>query len=129
VLTADSVEELAQFTKPPLTATARQVDVLKGAGAAGAVSPGWRPPAVRVTGVVFDSQGGLAVDDLARFRLAAAGVVPYSFPLSAAGCVISWPEALGYLSGEGLTSAGTIGRFAGEAATVVGAAKVGNADH
>ncbi|MGK7866624.1 FAD-dependent oxidoreductase [Falsiroseomonas sp. E2-1-a20] len=127
VQAADSVEELALITKLPLAATVAQVDALKAAGATDGFGRNWAgvaqlaPPyrAVRVTGALFHSQGGLAVDDQARVRLAAGGIVPNLFAAGGAACGVSGPEASGYLSGNGLLSAVTLGRIAGEAAAAL----------
>ncbi|MGG5889621.1 FAD-dependent oxidoreductase [Falsiroseomonas sp. HC035] len=127
VLTADSVEDLARLTKLPLADTVAQVDALKAAGATDGFGRVWAgvaqlaPPyrAVRVTGALFHSQGGLAVDDHARVRLAAGGIVPNLFAAGGAACGVSGPEASGYLSGNGLLSAVTLGRIAGEAAAAL----------
>lgn len=127
VLSADSIEELARLTKLPLAGVMEQVAALKAAGATDAFGRNWHgvaplaPPyrAVRVTGALFHSQGGLAVDDQARVRLAAGGIVPNLFAAGGAACGVSGPDASGYLSGNGLLSAVTLGRIAGEAAAAL----------
>jgi fumarate reductase flavoprotein subunit len=127
VLAAGGIEELARITRLPLQDTVAQVDALKAAGATDGFGRNWAgaaglaPPyrAVRVTGALFHSQGGLAVDDQARARLAAGGIVPNLFAAGGAACGVSGPEASGYLSGNGLLSAVTLGRIAGEAAAAL----------
>lgn len=128
VLVADSVEDLARQTKLPLAAAMEQVAALKVAGAVDGFGRNWAgvaplaPPyrAVRVTGALFHSQGGMVVDDRARVKLAAGGVLPNLFAAGGAACGVSGPEASGYLSGNGLLSAVALGRIAGLNAAALG---------
>ena len=71
--------------------------------------------AVRVTGALFHTQGGLAVDDTARVRQAAGGPFPNLFAAGGAACGVSGAGDAGYLSGNGLLAAVTLGRIAGTA--------------
>jgi len=130
VITAATVEELATKAKLPaetLRASFDAVEAGKRAGTRDAFGRDWSrgaplaPPfcAVRVTGALFHSQGGLAIDDKARVRLADGGVVPNLFAAGGAACGVSGPDASGYLSGNGLLTAVALGRIAGR-----GAAKV-----
>ena len=66
------------------------------------------PPyyAVKVTGALFHTQGGLVVDERAR-------VAPNIFAGGGAACGLSGDHVWGYLSGNGLLSAVTLGRIAG----------------
>ncbi len=75
------------------------------------------PPfcAVRVTGALFHTQGGLAVDAEARVRRADGGVFSNLFACGGAACGVSGAGDAGYLSGNGLLSAVTLGRLAGQA--------------
>lgn len=78
-----------------------------------------RPPfaAVKVKPGLFHTQGGLLVDDHARVRADAGGVVPNLFAGGGAAAGISGREgALGYASGNGLITALVLGRRAGLAA-------------
>lgn len=77
--------------------------------------------AVRVTGALFHSQGGLAVDAAARVRLAGGGVIPNLFAAGGAARGVSGPEASGYLSGNGLLTAVALGRIAGQGAARIAA--------
>lgn len=128
VLTADSVEELSRVTKLPLAKWVEEVAGLKRAGATDSFGRRWAGVAqleapfcaVRVTGALFHSQGGLAVDERARVRLADGGIIPNLFAAGGAACGVSGPEASGYLSGNGLLTAVTLGRIAGRAAAEVG---------
>jgi fumarate reductase flavoprotein subunit len=65
------------------------------------------PPlhAVRVTGALFHTQGGLDVDERCRVRLAAGGRVPKLWAAGGAARGVSGPGVEGYLSGNGLLSA------------------------
>jgi len=124
VLRADSIADLARMTKLPLDSEMATVAALKHAGATDGFGRNWagvaqlKPPycAVRVTGALFHSQGGMVVDDRARVRLAGGGIVPNLFAAGGAACGVSGPDASGYLSGNGLLTAVTLGRIAGEQA-------------
>lgn len=80
------------------------------------------PPyyAMRVTGALFHTQGGLCVDSKARVRKLPKGSFTNLFAGGGAARSISGPAEWGYLPGAGLMSAVTLGRIAGrEAATLV----------
>jgi fumarate reductase flavoprotein subunit len=76
------------------------------------------PPlhAVRVTGALFHTQGGLAIDNRTRVLRADGGVFPRLFACGGAACGVSGGSASGYLSGNGLLSAVALGRVAGREA-------------
>lgn len=76
------------------------------------------PPyyAVKVTGALFHTQGGLAVDAAARVLRGDGRPLPNLFAGGGAACGASGPEVWGYLSGNGLLSAVSLGRIAGQAA-------------
>lgn len=80
--------------------------------------PALRPPfhAVRVTGALFHTQGGLVIDDAARVRLRAGGTIGNLFAGGGAACGVSGPEISGYLSGNGLLTALAFGSLAGQGA-------------
>ncbi|MGQ0664829.1 MAG: FAD-dependent oxidoreductase [Pseudomonadota bacterium] len=71
---------------------------------------------VKVTGALFHTQGGLAVDGQARVLRADGSALANLFAAGGAACGVSGPEAWGYLSGNGLLSAVGLGRLAGQAA-------------
>lgn len=130
ILTANTVEELAAKAKLPaniLADTLRDVETHKHARKHDAFGRDWSrgapltPPycAVRVTGTLFHTQGGPAVDAAARVRLTRGGAVPNLFAAGGAACGVSGPEASGYLSGNGLLTAVTLGRIAGRGAAAV----------
>lgn len=72
--------------------------------------------AVKVTGALFHTQGGLAVDERAQVQRSAGGGLPNLFAGGGAACGVSGPGIEGYLSGNGLLTAMTLGRIAGKAA-------------
>jgi fumarate reductase flavoprotein subunit len=72
--------------------------------------------AVRVTGALFHTQGGLVVDSDARVCRAAGGKFANLFAGGGAARGISGPTVRGYLPGAGLCMAMTLGRVAGRAA-------------
>ena len=69
--------------------------------------------AVRVRAALFHTQGGLGVDDRARVRLAKGGVIANLHAAGGAACGVSGDGDSGYLSGNGLLAAVTLGRIAG----------------
>ena len=80
--------------------------------------PTLAPPfyAVKVTGALFHTQGGLAVDAEARVLREDGSRLPNLFAGGGAARGISGPGAAGYMAGNGLLTATTFGRLAGEAA-------------
>ncbi len=84
---------------------------------------GLAPPycAVRVTGALFHTQGGLDIDDTARVRRGTGDVLPNLFAAGGAAVGVSGRADSGYLSGNGLLSAVVLGAIAGaEAAKMTG---------
>lgn len=127
VITALSVEELAQRLKLPreaLAETFAQVEKAKKGGAADpfgrplAGLPPLSPPykAVRVTGALFHTQGGLAIDAKARVLNAQGAPLANLFAAGGAAAGVSGTVASGYLSGNGLLTATVLGRISGAAA-------------
>lgn len=124
VKSAGSAEELArQFGLPEnaLAKTLETIDVAAMQSATDAFGrtfdPGRRlvPPyyVVRVTGTLFHTQGGLVVDRDARVLRKDGRPFPNLFAGGGAARGLSGPEAWGYLSGNGLLTAVTLGRAAG----------------
>jgi fumarate reductase flavoprotein subunit len=70
----------------------------------------------KVTGALFHTQGGLAVDGDARVQTAEGGVFPNLFAGGGAARGLSGPGPAGYLAGNGLLTATTLGKLAGRAA-------------
>ena len=80
--------------------------------------PALKPPyyAVKVTGGLYHTQGGLAVDGEGRVKKRAGGVLPNLFAAGGAACGVSGSADWGYLAGNGLLTAVALGRLAGAAA-------------
>ena len=80
--------------------------------------PALVPPyyAVRVTGALFHTQGGLAVDPTARVLRPDGTPLPNLYAGGGAARGVSGPTVEGYLSGNGLLSAVMLGRLAGQGA-------------
>ncbi len=127
VLTADTPAELARQMRidaDALAATLADTDRLKteggsdGFGRSFAGSAPLAPPyrAVRVTGALFHTQGGLVVDDDARVLDGSGAPLPNLYAAGGAACGVSGSKASGYLSGNGLLTAVALGRIAGSAA-------------
>lgn len=72
--------------------------------------------AVKVTGALFHTQGGLAVDAEGRVLRANGAALPNMFAGGGAARGISGPSCWGYMAGNGLLTATTFGRLAGRAA-------------
>jgi len=81
------------------------------------------PPyyAVKVTGALFHTQGGLAIDADARVVDEQGNPLPNLFAGGGAACGVSGAHVWGYLSGNGLLAAVTLGRLAGRAAAKMAA--------
>ena len=73
------------------------------------------PPyyAIKVTGALFHTQGGLVVDERARVLDTKGRALPNLYAGGGAACGVSGDHVWGYLSGNGLLSAVTLGRIAG----------------
>jgi fumarate reductase flavoprotein subunit len=72
--------------------------------------------AIKVTGALFHTQGGLTVDGEARVCRAGGGVFPNLWAAGGAARGVSGPHPSGYLSGNGLLTAVAYGWLAGRAA-------------
>jgi fumarate reductase flavoprotein subunit len=80
--------------------------------------PPLAPPycGVRVTGALFHTQGGLAVDTEARVLRQSGAPFPNLWAAGGAARGVSGPTVDGYLSGNGLLTAATLGAAAGRSA-------------
>jgi fumarate reductase flavoprotein subunit len=127
VLQADGWEELAHLTGLPYDAlrrTAQQVEQAIPSQLPDAFGRIFldRPPltaplrAVRVTGALFHTQGGLLVDKDARVLRPDGSPFPNLFAGGGAARGVSGPDADGYMAGNGLLTATTLGKLAGRAA-------------
>ncbi len=130
VIQAETVAALAArcaIAAPVLAETFDTVEALKASGGVDAFGRSWAgvPPlvaplcAVRVTGALFHTQGGLVVDGEARVLTPSGARFPNLFAVGGAAVGVSGREASGYLSGNGLLTAFAYGFLAGEAAARV----------
>jgi fumarate reductase flavoprotein subunit len=124
---ADSIDGLAALTG---TDSARLATTLEGAqyaaaqGAVDAFGRDWRdnrPPqgryrALKVTGALYHTQGGLRVDASARVLRPDGSAFPNLFAGGGTARSVSGPSSWGYLPAMGLTTAVVLGRIAGQAA-------------
>jgi fumarate reductase flavoprotein subunit len=127
ILTADSIAELAEAMQVPhktFAAEWNKVEKLKSTGARDRygrtfiTEQSCKPPyhAVRVTGALFHTQGGLAIDSNGRVKRKDGTTFPNLFAAGGAAVGVSGSVAAGYLSGNGLLAATVLGRLAGHAA-------------
>ncbi len=121
---AGDVAELAAKTGMPanaLAATLAQVDGLSRGegkdpfGRDFTGKPPLQPPyyAVKVTGALFHTQGGLLIDDEARVVDTDGSCFTNLTAGGGAACGVSGPDVAGYLSGNGLLTAIAFGFIAG----------------
>lgn len=127
---ADSVAELAAATRLPeaaladtLEAVARMVrgEEKDAFGRDFTGKPELAAPfySARVTGALFHTQGGLVVDGDGRVRKADGSLFPNLFAGGGAARGVSGDGSSGYMAGNGLLTATTFGRLAGQAAAQV----------
>ncbi len=132
VLSAATIEDLAAALHVPaqaLVAEYNETEALKAAngrdrfGRQFTPEQVWAPPylAVKVTGALFHTQGGLAIDADARVRRKGGGTFPNLFAAGGAAAGVSGGRASGYLSGNGLLTATVLGRLAGRTAAATAA--------
>ena len=120
VMTAETLEELAANAGLPsdeLSQTITEIP-MDGADVFGRTWGGTSlvPPfcAVKVTGALFHTQGGLEIDPLtAKVRRATQGTFDNLYAAGGAACGVSGAGDSGYLSGNGLLAAMTLGYIAG----------------
>lgn len=122
IRTADTLTELAEvtgLTKDALTQTITRIPT-DGPDVFGRSFLGepLKPPycAVKVTGALFHTQGGLRVDQDARVCKTDGGVLKNLFAAGGAAVGVSGSGDSGYLSGNGLLAATVLGHIAGSAA-------------
>ena len=127
VITAETITDLAEAMHVPTTAFAaewNEVEKLKSTGGHDRygreflASQTCKPPyyAVKVTGALFHTQGGLAIDTDGRVKHKDGTKFPNLFAAGGAAAGVSGPIAAGYLSGNGLLTATVLGQLAGKAA-------------
>lgn len=127
MFTAPTIGDLATAMHVPPEVFAGELDRLEMLKASGETDRFGRrffpeqrlsPPfcAVKVTGALFHTQGGLAINATGRVRHKNGTYFSNLFAAGGAAAGISGQTAAGYLSGNGLLSATVLGRLAGEAA-------------
>ena len=127
ILTGRSVEELAGLMRVPAATFASEwadVESFKAKRGTDRYGRQFAPEqlcvapfhAVKVTGALFHTQGGLAVDGVGRVRRQDGTLLPNLFAAGGAAAGVSGTRAAGYLSGNGLLTATVLGRLAGLAA-------------
>jgi fumarate reductase flavoprotein subunit len=127
VLGFDTVEDIAQTIHVPvanIVAEWHDVEKLKLVGGRDRygrqfrTEQSYKPPyhAVKVTGALFHTQGGLAVDACGRVKRKDGAAFPNLFAAGGAAVGVSGSIAAGYLSGNGLLTATVLGNLAGRAA-------------
>jgi fumarate reductase flavoprotein subunit len=129
-LIADSVDELAAKMRLPADIFAnewRSVERLKTRdgvdryGRRFSAKQKLVPPffAIKVTGALFHTQGGLVIDKTGRVKREDGSLLPNLFAAGGAAVGISGSTAAGYLSGNGLLTATVLGRQVGQAAAAL----------
>ncbi|AUM74613.1 FAD-dependent oxidoreductase [Paracoccus jeotgali] len=129
---ADTIAELAAVTGMPADAVVAEFDLIAEAAASGKpdrfgrrFSPAevLQPPyrAVRVSGALFHTQGGLVIDTQARVQRPDGSALPNLFAGGGAARGLSGTGSGGYLAGNGLLPATVFGRWAGEGAARIAA--------
>jgi fumarate reductase flavoprotein subunit len=127
ILTAGSLESLANAMRVPAATFAAEwndVETLKSSGGQDrygrnfSAEQACKPPlhAVKVTGALFHTQGGLAIDSKGRVKRKDGRTFPNLFAAGGAAAGVSGSTAAGYLSGNGLLTATVLGRLTGESA-------------
>jgi fumarate reductase flavoprotein subunit len=127
ILTGRTVEDLAGAMRVPATTFASEwteVESLKAKGGQDRFGRQFAPVqlcmapfhAVKVTGALFHTQGGLAIDAVGRVRRKDGALFLNLFAAGGAAAGVSGSSAAGYLSGNGLLTATVLGRLAGQAA-------------
>lgn len=126
IVSASTIDGLAERIALPadvLRATLENVEGAKRAGATDRFGRSWSGSptlaapycAVRVTGALFHTQGGLVVDHHARVLRADGSALANLYAAGGAACGVSGAQASGYLSGNGLLTAVAYGYLAGGA--------------
>jgi flavocytochrome c len=130
LLEADSLENLAVQMRVPadvLAGELRDVEACRSGGRQDrygrrfstehSMNAPWH--AVKVTGALFHTQGGLAIDESARVLRENGRPFPNLLATGGAAAGLSGESAAGYLSGNGLLSATVLGRIAARSASAI----------
>ena len=120
LITAQTLDELASRIGVPAEALKNEATVELGTpDRFGRVfQKKLEPPfcAIKVTGALFHTQGGLAIDTRARLLRSNGRPFENLFAAGGAAVGVSGSQASGYLSGNGLLTATVLGRIAGTSA-------------
>ncbi|HET9716139.1 MAG TPA: FAD-dependent oxidoreductase [Pseudolabrys sp.] len=127
MLSANTVEELAGAMRVPAGAFEKEWDEVESLkkrngrdryGRKFEADQACKSPfhAIKVSGALFHTQGGLAIDADARVKGRDGRRFPNVFAAGGAAAGVSGSRAAGYLSGNGLLTATVLGRLAGQAA-------------
>jgi fumarate reductase flavoprotein subunit len=127
VLNVDTVEDLADAMRVPSAVFVEEwteVESLKAKSGQDRYGRQFAPEqicrapfhAVKVTGALFHTQGGLSIDAVGRVKRKDGTLFPNLFAAGGAAAGVSGSSAAGYLSGSGLLTATVLGRLAGQAA-------------
>lgn len=120
LITAQRLDELASRIGVPAEALKNEANVELGTpDRFGRVfQKKLEPPfcAIKVTGALFHTQGGLAIDTRARLLRSNGRPFENLFAAGGAAVGVSGSQASGYLSGNGLLTATVLGRIAGTSA-------------
>ncbi len=130
IMEADTIEELASRMQVDFGALSETLAVVETCKTERATDPFGRDfsdieplsspyRAVKVTGALFHTQGGLVVDGNARVLLQDGSAVANLFAAGGAACGVSGGGASGYLSGNGLLTAVALGRVSGLSAAAL----------
>ena len=129
IVSADTPQDLSQQLGIPGATFLQEYDVVASANGkpdrfGRVVTKRLNPPlhAVKVTGALFHTQGGLIVDARARVLRTDGRAFPNLFAAGGAAAGVSGGKASGYLSGNGLLTATVLGRTAGSTASNVAGA-------
>ncbi len=127
LLKAESLQELANLLNRPEAALraefeqiarARQANVPDRFGRVFSAQSELKPPylAIKITGALFHTQGGLMITPETRVLRVGGAPFPNLFAVGGAAVGVSGNSASGYLSGNGLLTATVFGRLSGEQA-------------
>ena len=125
IIAADTIEDLASklnINIRSLCDTMLEIDALAEQNAVDTFGRSFKsenrlkPPyyAVKVTGALFHTQVGLIIDDQARVTQTNGSVIHGLYACGGAACGVSGPNVAGYLSGNGLLTAISLGYVAGK---------------
>jgi fumarate reductase flavoprotein subunit len=122
--TPESLAVMIKVSERALAATFREVASMRRGSSTDEFGRNWSAGmpltapfhAVKVTGALFHTQGGLAIDTDTRVKRVDGAIVENLYAVGGAARGISGPMASGYLSGNGLVTAVTLGRIAGRQA-------------